>query len=292
MIRSMTGFGKSSYSDEILSIDMEIKSVNSRYLDLSIKMPNQFNFLEDKLRKKIKETVQRGRVDLFIRSNKKNVFKSKVSIDLESAIDMKDKLLTLVQATGISQVIKISDILKNDDILTFEAPDIDEGLIEASLMKALSAALEKLDHMRLQEGENLKADLLDNISSMEKITDEIAGHASNVIDETRERIRKNIEQAIDKNKIDQDRLAQEIVYYADKADINEELKRLKSHFMQFRQTMDQSGPIGKKLDFISQEFLRETNTIGSKSNKGEITNLVIEQKTIIEKIKEQVQNVE
>lgn len=293
MIKSMTGFGKSHYMDENLDLDLEIKSVNSRYLDISIKMPNQLNFLEDKLKKTIKSFIERGRVDLFIRSQRKGIGKSNIIVDLDLAKEMKTKLDSLCKAADISSPISLRDILINDDILVFQSGDYDESYLEKALIDTVSIALEKLDIMRIEEGRELYKDLDENITRLENLSDKIGKYAENISNDARDRLYININKLIDKNiALDEERLANEVAYFADKADINEELIRLKSHFVQFRQSMAFNNAIGKKLDFITQEMLRETNTIGSKSSKLEITELVIEMKTIIEKIKEQVQNIE
>ncbi|MGF0039247.1 YicC/YloC family endoribonuclease [Peptoniphilaceae bacterium SGI.131] len=293
MIKSMTGFGKSHYMDENLDLDLEIKSVNSRYLDISIKMPNQLNFLEDKLKKTIKSFIERGRVDLFIRSQRKGIGKSNIIVDLDLAKEMKTKLDSLCKAADISSPISLRDILINDDILVFQSGDYDESYLEKALIDTVSIALEKLDIMRIEEGRELYKDLDENITRLENLSDKIGKYAENISKDARDRLYININKLIDKNiALDEERLANEVAYFADKADINEELIRLKSHFVQFRQSMAFNNAIGKKLDFITQEMLRETNTIGSKSSKLEITELVIEMKTIIEKIKEQVQNIE
>lgn len=293
MIKSMTGFGKSHYMDENLDLDLEIKSVNSRYLDISIKMPNQLNFLEDKLKKTIKSFIERGRVDLFIRSQRKGIGKSNIIVDLDLAKEMKTKLDSLCKAADISSPISLRDILINDDILVFQSGDYDESYLEKALIDTVNKALEKLDIMRIEEGRELYKDLDENITRLENLSDKIGKYAENISKDARDRLYININKLIDKNiALDEERLANEVAYFADKADINEELIRLKSHFVQFRQSMAFNNAIGKKLDFITQEMLRETNTIGSKSSKLEITELVIEMKTIIEKIKEQVQNIE
>lgn len=293
MIKSMTGFGKSHYMDENLDLDLEIKSVNSRYLDISIKMPNQLNFLEDKLKKTIKSFIERGRVDLFIRSQRKGIGKSNIIVDLDLAKEMKAKLDSLCKSAEISSPISLRDILINDDILVFQNGDYDESYLEKALIDTVNKALEKLDLMRIEEGKELYKDLDENIARLENLSDKIGKYAENISKDARDRLYININKLIDKNiALDEERLANEVAYFADKADINEELIRLKSHFVQFRQSMAFNNAIGKKLDFITQEMLRETNTIGSKSSKLEITELVIEMKTIIEKIKEQVQNIE
>lgn len=293
MIKSMTGYGRESFLDETLSLDIEMKSVNSRYLDLSIRMPNQLNFLEDAIRKAIKNRIARGRVDLFIRTSKKNLSKSNINVDLDTALEMKEKLEAIIEHTGIKSAVNLNDILRNDDVLTYDSPNLDEEYLKEKVLATINNTLSILDTMRIQEGEHLKEALLELLGKIEDNTKKIEQLASNITSEYKEKIEASIAKLLDKtHPIDEDRLANEIVFYADRADIAEEITRLYSHIKQFNQSLNSKEAIGKKLDFITQEMLRETNTIGSKSNKREITELVIEQKTVIEKIKEQVQNIE
>lgn len=292
MIKSMTGYGRDSYIDEQLNLDIEMKSVNSRYLDLSIRMPNQLNFLEDTIRKTIKNKISRGRVDLFIRTSKRSIGKSNIKVDLAAAKEMYIKLEEIIDFTGVDDKVQLRDILKNEDVLIYEASELDEEYLNTNVINTIISTLDILDKMRIKEGENLKIDLIKLLEKLEENTKQIESLSIDITTEYKEKIENSITKLLDKHPLDEDRLANEIVFYADRADITEEITRLKSHFKQFRSSLETSQPIGKKLDFITQEMLRETNTIGSKSNKQKITEIVIEQKTIIEKIKEQVQNIE
>lgn len=293
MIKSMTGFGREGYTDETISIELEMKSVNSRFLDISIRMPNQFNFLEDTIRKVIKNYIYRGRVEVFIRSSKKNLVKSDIIVDLEVAKQMKLNLQNIIDSTGISSNVELSDILKNEDVLSYKAPDLEDEYLEGIVINCLQKTIQALDEMRVKEGDNLSRVLFDYVDELEKNLVKISSLSSDLTTEYRDKLKESITKLLDGNHpLDEDKLANEIVFYADRADIQEEIQRMKSHINLFRESMEIKESVGKKLDFITQEMLRETNTIGSKSNKEEITNLVIEQKTIIEKIKEQVQNIE
>lgn len=293
MIRSMTGFGRESYTDETISIELEIKTVNSRFLDISIRMPNQFNFLEDSIRKTIKNYIHRGRVELFIRSSKKNLLKSDIIVDLEAAKQMKSNLQNIIEYTGIKSDINLSDILKNEDVLSYQAPEVEDEYLKNIVITCLENTLESLDDMRSKEGKNLSGVILSYIDEIEQNISKISSLSGDLTTEYRNKLTESINKLLDGNNlIDENRLANEIVFYADKVDIQEEINRMTSHIKLFRESMNMKGSIGKKLDFINQEMLRETNTIGSKANKEEIINIIIEQKTIIEKIKEQVQNIE
>ncbi|MDO5027134.1 MAG: YicC/YloC family endoribonuclease [Tissierellia bacterium] len=293
MLKSMTGFGRYGYSDEDISVDFEMKTINSRYLDLSIRMPNQFNFLEDKIRKLIKKTILRGRVEVYIRTAKKNVGQSQIQVDLDAAVNMRDSLQSIIDITGLDTRIDLADILRNEDVLTYKQADMQDEYLENIVIGSLESTLKALDEMRRLEGENLTKVLSSYIDEIEENLEDIASLSQNLTMEYRDKLRESIKKLLDDNlPINEDRLANEIVFYADRADIQEEITRMKSHIKLFRDTITSKQGSGKKLDFISQEMLRETNTIGSKSNKEQITKIVIEQKTIIEKIKEQVQNIE
>lgn len=295
MIKSMTGYGKSSYLDEKIDIDIEIKTVNSRFLDINIKMPYQLNFMEDKIKKLIKEYVKRGRIDVFIKSKSNNLGNTNIVVDENQAKKMYEALNLLTDMFDIKgeyNSIRISDLLKNEEIIKFEAQPFDEEYISKVILDTLNDVLIKLSDMRIKEGKNLREDLLSNLEKLISYRDEISKYEKNIKVEIRDRLYENINEILEDFDINEDRLANEIVFYADRQDINEELSRLESHFKQFKSNLDSDESVGKKLDFITQEMLRETNTIGSKTSKIEVTNHIIEMKTTIEKIKEQVQNIE
>lgn len=296
MIKSMTGYGKSSYQDEKFIFDIEIKTVNSRFLDINNRMPNQLNFLEEKINKIIKQYITRGRVDIFIRTSNKKFGKSKIFVDLDAVEEMSESLRLIAQKANIigeRAIPSISDIISNEDVLRYEVEEIDGDYLFEIIKNTLEEVLEKVVKMRKDEGENLYKDLRSNIDKLSSFKKEIDKYSDNIKTEIREKLYNNINEILDSNVISEDRLANEIVLYADRLDINEELTRLDSHFKLFLDTLDMDKTsVGKKLDFICQELLRETNTIASKSSKIEILNLTIEMKTIIEKLKEQVQNVE
>lgn len=295
MIKSMTGYGKTVYQDENFNLDIEMKTINSRFLDINIRMPNQLNFLEDRIKKIVKNSIERGRVDIFIKSSNKRLGRSTIKVDIEAAKSMKDSLdfiANTVNLKGEKAVPSISDILLNEDVITYESDDLDEDLIFNIVSCELQKVIQKVIFMRNDEGKNLYDDLKNNLLELINYKSKINEFTIDIKSEIREKLYKNISDILDKNIINEDRLANEIVLYADRIDINEEITRLDSHFEQFQNTLESKEAVGKKLDFICQELLRETNTIGSKSSKIEILNIVIEMKTIIEKIKEQVQNVE
>lgn len=295
MIKSMTGYGKSSYMDDKLNIEVEIKSVNSRFLDINTRMPYQLNFMEDKINKLIRKYIKRGRIDLFIKSKTKSLGNTNITIDEVQAGKMYEALNSLKNTFNLDgeyREIRISDILRNEDVLRFEAEELDDEYLSSVILNTIEEVLVQLVNMRTAEGLNLKNDLSDNIEILKENRENICNQVINLKEEIRNKLFANIQEILDQNIINEDRLANEIVFYADRQDINEELSRLNSHFIQFEESLETNEAIGKKLDFISQEMLREVNTIGSKTSNINVTNHVIEMKTTIEKIKEQVQNIE
>ena len=206
---------------------------------------------------------------------------------------MGEKLKVIADQAGISKErINLSDILRNEDVLVFEPEELDDDFLATIVLGQLEEVLKELVEMRKEEGKNLHKDLSSNLKDLKENLDKVKDLATDIKQEIKDKLYKSISENIDSKLVDEDRLAAEIVYYADKQDINEEITRLYSHIDQFNKYLEAEGPIGKKLDFISQEMLRETNTIASKSQKIELINTTIEMKTIIEKIKEQVQNIE
>lgn len=293
MIKSMTGYGKSEIENELVDFDVEIRTVNSRYFDLQIRMPSQFNFLEDKIRKEINSKLKRGRVDVYIKSSRRKSLSSNVSIEKDLALDMKNKLEDLIEYIDLDYRLSLRDILINEDIINFESNNEVDEEVSKMLLSAIGEASEKVDKMREVEGQSLAKDLEFNLAKLEEIILEVEKRSEEVVYIYKERLEKNIANILtDTVAIDQDRLANEIAFYADKSDINEEIIRLKSHIEQFRKNIESNAPVGKKLDFIVQEMLREFNTIGSKANDLSIIDHIIEGKSLIEKLKEQVQNVE
>nr|WP_276938930.1 YicC/YloC family endoribonuclease [Helcococcus sueciensis] len=295
MIKSMTGYGKSSYMDDKLNIEVEIKSVNSRFLDINTRMPYQLNFMEDKINKLIRKYIKRGRIDLFIKSKTKSLGITNITIDEVQAGKMYEALNSLKNTFNLEgeyRDIRISDILRNEDVLRFEAEELDDEYLSLVILNTIEEVLVQLVNMRIAEGLNLKNDLSNNIDILKENRENICNQVKNLKEEIRNKLFANIQEILDQNIINEDRLANEIVFYADRQDINEELSRLNSHFIQFEESLETNEAIGKKLDFISQEMLREVNTIGSKTSNINVTNHVIEMKTTIEKIKEQVQNIE
>lgn len=293
MIRSMTGYGKQSLSIDGREYQIEIKSVNHRYLDINIKMPKTLSYLEDTIKKEISEKIKRGKIDVFITFENNSQEGKNIKINKELAKLYINQLKELAQEEKISSNIEVIEIAKFPDILTIKVDEEDEK-IKQEIIQTTQEATNKIIEMKNIEGEKIAQDLLQRISNIENKIIEISEKSTGLIQEYVVKLEKRIQEILKTEKIDKSRLAQEVVIYADKCSIEEEITRLKSHIYQFKNLISNNGneTIGKKLDFIIQEMNRETNTIGSKANNLEITNGVIDIKTELEDIREQIQNIE
>lgn len=291
-MKSMTGFGSSSLELEDCSIDIEIKSVNNRYLDFNFSMPSYLNFMLEDMKSLIKNKLKRGRVEVYIKIKKYQLSVDSVDINYELAQKIKEKLDSLNQKLDMRSDISVRDLVKYDDVMTFTYRDLDNEFLHDNILKVLDEAVNKIYSMRSIEGYNLREDLSTNLSKIEDQISKISSLTENSVKEYRENLFNKISELLDEEKIDKDRMYLEVALMADKADINEELKRFDSHIVQFKSTMDIKDCIGRKLDFIIQEMNREINTISSKSNDESISVCVIEVKSLIEKLREQVQNIE
>lgn len=292
MIRSMTGYGKETLSTEGREYQVEIKSVNHRYLDINIKMPKTLSYLEETIKKEISQKIKRGKIDVFITYENNSQEGKNVKINKELAKIYINQLKELAQEEKISSNIEVTEIAKFPDILTIKIDEEDDKIKE-EIIQVTQQATEKIIEMKNIEGNKIEQDLLTRIEKIEKKIEEISKKSTGLIEEYVVKLEKRIKEILKTEEIDKTRLAQEVVIYADKCSIEEEITRLKSHIYQFKNLIkDNNETIGKKLDFIIQEMNRETNTIGSKANNLEITNGVIDIKTELEDIREQIQNIE
>ena len=292
MIRSMTGYGKETLSTEGREYQVEIKSVNHRYLDINIKMPKTLSYLEETIKKEISQKIKRGKIDVFITYENNSQEGKNVKINKELAKIYINQLKELAQEEKISSNIEVTEIAKFPDILTIKIDEEDDKIKE-EIIQVTQQATEKIIEMKNIEGNKIEQDLLTRIEKIEKKIEEISKKSTGLIEEYVVKLEKRIKEILKTQEIDKTRLAQEVVIYADKCSIEEEITRLKSHIYQFKNLIkDNNETIGKKLDFIIQEMNRETNTIGSKANSLEITNGVIDIKTELEDIREQIQNIE
>ena len=291
MIKSMTGFGRGKYEKEGRYYQVEIKSVNHKYSDIAIRMPKFLNAFEDKMRKKIGESISRGKIDVFVNFENNGSQGSTIHFNLELAKQYIKGLQELASETNVKFDVDIMELAKMPEILKLQE-DENEEMFGNELMFALEEALKNFIEMRETEGQKLKEDMQNRIILVEQTVAEIETYAGTLVQEYRQKLETRVKEWIDTKVIDENRLAQEIIIFSDKSSIEEELTRLKSHIQQFYTFLEDKSPIGKKFDFLIQEMNREVNTIGSKANCLEITNRVIILKTEIENIREQVQNIE
>ena len=290
-MKSMTGFGRASLESNGKNYIIEIKTVNNKYSDITVKSPKRLSFMEDKIRKQIANRITRGKVEVSVSffdfSNKsKNVVLNK-----EIAKEYIKQLREIADENNLSENISVVEIAKLPDILNSIDSDNDEE-IAGEALKCLNMALDSLIEMRKAEGENIKQDLLVRIERVQNLVDKIAENSKGIVEEYVSKLEKRVKEILKTDVVDENRIAQEAVIYADKTSIEEELTRLNSHIVQFKELVNSDGPVGKKLDFMIQEMNRETNTIGSKAGSGEITKAVIDLKVELEDIREQVQNIE
>ena len=293
MIKSMTGYGKGNLNIDDREYQIEIKSVNHRYLDISVKMPRTISYLEEKIKKQISEKIKRGKIDVFVTFENNSQEGRNIKINKELASIYIDQLKDLAKEEKISSNIEVIDIAKFPDILTIKINEHDEK-IEKEIVQTTILATNRIIEMKSIEGEKILQDLLDRIKKIEIKIEEIYQKSTGLIEEYVVKLEKRIKEILKTEDVDKSRLTQEVVIYADKCSIEEEITRLKSHIYQFKNLIvnNDNETIGKKLDFIIQEMNRETNTIGSKANNLDITNGVIDIKTELEDIREQVQNIE
>lgn len=291
MVTSMTGYGRGEAQNEQVKVFAEIKTVNHRFCEYTIRMPRQLLVLEEKVKKKANEYIRRGRVEIFITVEGESLVSKNVKIDWDLA-DQYVRLMDEVKGKyNLESSITLQDMLQLESIfLTEEVPTVPVDL-ETLLMESIKVALENLKHMRVQEGRELAQDLQNQLKKLAKIIEEVKNYAPSVVEQYKSRLAIKLSELTD-GLIEDSRIVTEAAIFADKCDINEELTRLESHVQQFSGTLENGEPIGRKLDFLVQEMNREVNTIGSKANDSTITKEVVEMKSLLEKLKEQVQNIE
>ncbi len=293
MAYSMTGFGRAEKIFSTRRYTVELKSVNSRYCDINIRLPRLFNFAESGLRKQITDTLGRGKVDCYVTYEDQESASTEVAVNEGLAKAYSEAIIKLCEVTGRQDDLTATRLSSYQDVLIIRQASVDEETLGKEISEVMAEALNGMLQMRKAEGEALCKDLLSKVEYLEGIRNEIATRAPSVIEDYKVRLSDRIDEILDSEKrafYDDARLAAEVAVFADKAAIDEELARLISHFSQARSILTSEGGIGKKMDFLVQEINREVNTIGSKANDLEITNRVLLMKNEIEKIREQIQN--
>ena len=291
-IKSMTGFGRCELSEGSRKVTVEMKSVNHRYLDVSIKMPKKLNFFDASIRNLLKEYIQRGKVDIFITYEDTSENNVSVAYHPEVAAEYLKYLKQMSSDFGLEDDIRVSTLSRYPEIFTLDDVEIDEEGIWRILQKTIRGAAEGFVEARISEGENLRNDLIDKLEQMLEIVDFIEERSPRIIEDYKAGLIARVEEMLGDQKFDEGRILTEVTIFADKVCVDEEIVRLRSHIETVKATLTEGGSIGRKLDFLAQEMNREANTILSKSSDLEISNRGIELKTGIEKVREQIQNIE
>jgi uncharacterized protein (TIGR00255 family) len=293
MIKSMTGFGRCEVQEESRKFTVEMKSVNHRYLDANIRMPKKLNFFETAIRSLLKQSVQRGKVDIFI--TYEDLSEQQVSLKYNEvlAAEYLSYFEKMQEKFSLENDIRVSTLSRYPEVLTMEEQAVDEEELWKGLKKALDGAIRQFVETRTSEGEHLRDDLIEKLDNMLKLVGCIEERSPQIIAEYRDKLETKVKELLADTQMEDSRIAAEVVIFADKICTDEEVVRLRSHIVHMKDTLvsDDSG-IGRKLDFIAQEMNREANTILSKANDLEISNIGIELKTEIEKVREQIQNIE
>lgn len=293
MAKSMTGFGIGEFKDQYYNLSVECKTINHKYLDINPRIPRKLSFLEDKLRFLIKDHLGRGRVDIFVKFETVTSVGSQLVYDAELAKQYYHILKNIKSDFGLEEPISPVDIAKFPDVVKITEAEDDEEILWNMLSDAVNKALENLCNMRIIEGKKLEKDILARADLLERSVCDLEKYTDTIEKEYKDKLYARISELLDDPKVvDEYRLAQEVAIYADKSNITEEIVRFKSHINQLRDTVTADESVGRKIDFLIQEMNREVNTMGSKSSDVSIANLVINMKAELEKIREQVQNIE
>lgn len=292
MIKSMTGFGRCEVTEGNRKYTVEMKSVNHRYLDVNMKMPKALNFFESTIRNVLKEYMERGKVDLYITYEDFSEERFSLKYNEELAGEYLTHLNAMAEKLGLENDIRVSSLSRYPDVFTMEEIETDEKELWAGLEKAIRGAAEQFVTSRITEGEHLKADLCAKLDTMLAYVDFIEERSPVIMKDYRERLEAKVQELLGDRQIDDGRIATEVTIFADKICVDEETVRLRSHIKGMKAALEAGGSIGRKLDFIAQEMNREANTILSKANDLEISDTGINLKTDIEKVREQIQNIE
>ncbi len=295
MVKSMTGYGRGEATQNGRKITVEVRSVNNRYLDCGIKLPRAYIFAEDAIKTRVGQTISRGKVDVFVNIVQTEGESLSVTVNEQLAKSYIEALWKLYELGGGQKVkmdYRATDLARFPDILTVEKKEEDLEAAAADICAVLDVALEDFDRMRTREGEKLAADILSRADTIEAYTAKVEERSPQTVSEYRARLEAKMQEVLQNTQIEESRLLTEAAIFADKVAVDEETVRLRSHLEQLRDMLAKGGATGRKLDFLIQEFNRETNTIGSKCNDIDISRMVVDMKAEIEKIREQIQNIE
>lgn len=292
MIKSMTGYGGTKLTGADIEFSVELKSVNNRYLDTSVRMPRGYLFCEDAIKSAISAHITRGKVDVFISTHSLEQDNVRVVVNEGLAAEYKAATDRIAEIMGTKNNTTAYQIAQFPDVLTAEKNEVDKEKVQAALLQALEAALKDFDSMRVREGAKLETDISKKLDNIEDLVSFIEERSPQTVAEYRDKLTCKMQEVLESTQIDESRILTEAAIYADHISVDEETVRLRSHISQMRDLLAGQSPVGRKLDFLVQELNRETNTIGSKCNDNEVTKAVLDMKSENEKIREQVQNIE
>ena len=292
MIKSMTGYGGAKGSAEGLSLSIELKSVNNRYLDCSVRLPRNFLFAEDTVKQAVSAGVSRGKVDVFVSAQTSQDSGTVVSVNEELARGYRDAVARIAETLGLESGLNAFSLARFPDVLTVERRELDKDKAAAALSEITAKAVEEFNAMREREGERLRRDMLGKLETIEGLVSVVEERSPQTVKEYRERLEARLRDILADRSLDEQRVITEAAIFADRTAVDEETVRLRSHIAQFRTMLEEGSPIGRKMDFLVQEFNRESNTIGSKCSDASLAKVVVDLKSEIEKIREQLQNVE
>lgn len=289
---SMTGYGSAKGSVEGQEITVELKSVNNRYLDCSVRLPRNFLFAEDTVKQAVSAGVSRGKVDVFVSAQASQDSGTVVSVNDELARGYRDAVARIAETLGLESGLNAFSLARFPDVLTVERRELDKDKAAAALSEITAKAVEEFNAMREREGERLRRDMLGKLETIEGLVSVVEERSPQTVKEYRERLEARLRDILADRSLDEQRVITEAAIFADRTAVDEETVRLRSHIAQFRTMLEEGSPIGRKMDFLVQEFNRESNTIGSKCSDASLANVVVDLKSEIEKIREQLQNVE
>ncbi len=289
---SMTGYGSAKGSVEGQEITVELKSVNNRYLDCSVRLPRNFLFAEDTVKQAVSAGVSRGKVDVFVSSQASQDSGTVVSVNEDLARGYRDAVARIAETLGLESGLNAFSLARFPDVLTVERRELDKDKAAAALSEITAKAVEEFNAMREREGERLRRDMLGKLETIEGFVSVVEERSPQTVKEYRERLEARLRDILADRSLDEQRVITEAAIFADRTAVDEETVRLRSHIAQFRTMLEEGSPIGRKMDFLVQEFNRESNTIGSKCSDASLAKVVVDLKSEIEKIREQLQNVE
>lgn len=289
---SMTGYGSAKGSVEGQEITVELKSVNNRYLDCSVRLPRNFLFAEDTVKQAVSAGVSRGKVDVFVSAQASQDSGTVVSVNDELARGYRDAVARIAETLGLESGLNAFSLARFPDVLTVERRELDKDKAAAALLEITAKAVEEFNAMREREGERLRRDMLGKLETIEGLVSVVEERSPQTVKEYRERLEARLRDILADRSLDEQRVITEAAIFADRTAVDEETVRLRSHIAQFRTMLEEGSPIGRKMDFLVQEFNRESNTIGSKCSDASLAKVVVDLKSEIEKIREQLQNVE